>query len=143
AIDHSDAVGNQPCDYQRCASTEIGSNDGGAAQTTFSRYNRSRAVDANVRAHTHQFARVHEPVFENVFGNDRSPNSLGHQGHVLRLHVGREPWILLGDYVSSSNVFGAADRQAARTCLNLDAAFTKFFDDTGKMERIAIDQLEF
>jgi len=48
------------------------------------------ALYLDVGAHAAQLMRVHEAVLKDVFRNDGSPLGLRGQGHILRLHVGRE-----------------------------------------------------
>ena len=57
---------------------------------------RRAAFDADVGTHADEFLDMHEAVLEDVFGDLRRAFALGGEGHILRLHIGREAWIFLG-----------------------------------------------
>ena len=54
---------------------------------------------------------MHEAVFEDVFRDERGAFALGGEGHVLRLHVGREAGVFFGRDVDSFEVAFAANAE--------------------------------
>ena len=62
------------------------------------------SIDRDVRAHASHFAGMEKAVFEDCFGDHGSAFGLRRQRHILRLHVGGETGILLGDDVGGNEL---------------------------------------
>ena len=73
AIDNGLSVGDQPGNDQASRSAQICRHDFGARQFGHALDDRGIALNFDAGAHATQLLDVHHPVFEDGFGNDRSP----------------------------------------------------------------------
>src|SRR5262249_41601032 len=62
AVDDALAVGNEGRKHQRSRGAQVGSEHCGRAQRSLAANHRAAAFDLDVRAHAHQFLRVHETI---------------------------------------------------------------------------------
>src|SRR6202040_1289183 len=99
-VDNGFAVGDQGGEDQRGASAQVGGEDGGGAERSFTDYHGAAAFDFYVRAHADQFLRVHKAVLKNIFDDDGSAFGLRSSRHELRLHVGGEAGIFFGGEIA-------------------------------------------
>ena len=84
---------------------------------------------------------MHETVFENVLGNDRSPIRLGGKRHVLRLHIGRKTRIFFGDDISCPRR-ASDDPDGVRAVSSFHPGFFEFLQQRHKMTGIASRDIE-
>ena len=137
AVDDRLAFRHQRRQHQRSRSPQIGSQHRRRAQWRWAAHHRAPSFDLDVRAHAHHFQRVHEPVLENVFRDDRRALGLGGQRHVLRLHVGGEAGILFGHNVRGFDGIVAHHAHRIGGVPRLDSDFGQLFEQRAEMRGIA------
>ena len=76
--------------------------------------------DLDLRPHALQFGSMHEAVLENCFRNYGTAVRLGHQRHVLSLHVRGKIWIRLSPQI--------ARVQISRTATHMQCTLIHFFN---------------
>src|SRR2546421_11670994 len=97
----------------------------------------------NARAHALQLRRVHESIFENSLSDFGSPVRLGHQSHVLRLHIGGKAGILLSLQVRGAYSVATTDVQRALIDLfDCDADVAQLGDHAITVFRIAVSDFQ-
>src|SRR2546421_12382404 len=97
----------------------------------------------NARAHALQLRRVHESIFENSLSDFGSPVRLGHQSHVLRLHIGGKAGILLSLQVRGAYSIATTDVQRALIDLfDVDANVAQLRDHAITVFRIAVPDFQ-
>ena len=85
---------------------------------------------------------MHEPIFENIFSDDRRSIGLSHQRHVLRLHVGGKAWILLRYDIGRTKVHRCCEVLFDLKPFQYCAGFTELFNDAAEVYWVGIEQVE-
>ena len=99
AVEDGFAVGDESGEDEGGRGAKVRAHDGRGLERSFAADSGGPAADGDVGAHAVELADMHEAIFEDVFGDDGGAFGLGHEGHVLRLHVGGEAGELFGGHV--------------------------------------------
>ena len=135
------ALGDQAGDHQGRAGAQIGGHHRGAGEHLDAAHDRRVAVRLDVGAHAQQLGHVHEAILEDGFGEHASAPRAGHQGHELRLHVGREAGVRRGRHVDAAQGLFAADAHVLAFALDLQPGLAQLHDHRLQIvERAALEQ---
>ena len=102
APDFGHAIGLSTRQHERRGGPQIARHDRRTVEAIDALNDRGRAFDLHLRTHPLQLRDVHVTLRENVFGDDADSFRGGKKCAHLRLHVGRETGIRLGNEVEWS-----------------------------------------
>jgi hypothetical protein len=101
-------------------------------------------MNRDIRAHPREFGHVHKPVLENRLRDHRRPFGYRHQGHELRLKIGREPGIGLGHRIHPGDrPIARRHPDAGRRRVHLDAGRPHRLRKTTDMRQIRAEEVDF
>ena len=114
AADHGFPLGGQSGKDQRDRGAQIGRHHPRAFQPLDARHSGRATVNVNPRTHAHQFGRMHEAVFKDLFFQHRNPVGGAQKRHHLRLKIGGKTGEGFGDDIHRAHPVAAPlDLQAA------------------------------
>ena len=142
AVEDGFAVGDEGREDERGGGAKVRAHDGCGLQGAFAADCGRASGDGDVRAHADEFLHMHEAVFEDVFGDGAGAFSLGGEGHVLGLHVGREAGVLFGGDVGGFELAAGADADVVFADVDADTTLFEFGDERAEVLRFSAVDVE-
>jgi len=145
AVDRRLAIGTKSGKHKRRRCTKVRCYHPRACELRRPINDRMIACDRDIGPHSNELRSVHKTIFEDRLFDMCGSLGLGHQSHILSLHIRWKQWVRLSGYIQRLQSFCTSSymKDAFGNLVDLNSHSEELVDQSLDMSRLAITNFKF